>query len=50
MDAIFEFLVILGGALAALAVAGMCGVCLVVWLAGGGAHEPTEAWRQADKT
>ena len=50
MHAIVEFLLILGGALAALAVAGMCGVCLVVWLAGCVSPDTTEAWRQADKT
>jgi hypothetical protein len=50
MDAFLKILVFLGGALAALAVAGMCLVSLVVWVAGLDRDTITEAWRRADES
>jgi len=44
-----KVLVVLGGLVAALGVAVMCGICLLVWVAGLGAPKRTEAWPPPDK-
>lgn len=47
---IIDILMLVGGALAAVAVAGMCMVSLVVWLAGLDWGHAAEAWRPADES
>lgn len=49
MNDLLNFLLMLGGLVAAAAVAGMCVVVLFVWLGGGTQKERSEAWRPADE-
>jgi hypothetical protein len=49
MHALLNFIILLGGLAAAAAVAGMCVVTLLVWMAGWMQKEPSEAWRPADE-
>ena len=50
MVAFIHFIIALGGLAAAAAVAAMCVVCLFVWLGGSEHKEPSQAWRQPDKS
>lgn len=49
MMGILESLFLVGGLVAAAAVAVGCGVGLFVWLSGGRSDASTEAWRPADE-
>jgi hypothetical protein len=46
---LIDTLLLVCAVVAALALAGMCGVGLVVWLAGGRLGHAPEAWRPAGK-
>ena len=49
MTTLVNFVLILGGLIAAAAVGVMCVVVLFVWMAGGAQKGPSETWRQADE-
>jgi len=50
MSGILNFILMVGGLAAAVAVGVMCVVVLFVWLVGGAQKERSEAWPRADKS
>ena len=48
MNHFIDTVLMLGGVVAAVAVAAMCGVCLLVWLAGGPWGQRSGAWHPGD--
>jgi hypothetical protein len=50
MNDFLNYVLMLGGLVAAVAVGVMCVVVLFVWLAGGAQKNRSEAWRPADES
>jgi hypothetical protein len=49
MNQFLHLVFLVAGALAALAIGLMCGLCFFVWLGGGRRNAASQAWRPADE-